>query len=65
MVHGVLTNKRESLIHSLIETHEKFCIKGICKDYLIYDYKGIIEFLTLFATELDNAENKILKLKKT
>lgn len=63
MIHGSLTNKRKSLIQNLIETHKKFCIKGVCGDYFISDYKGILELLTLFATELDNAENQTLKLK--
>ncbi len=62
MVHGTLTKKRESLIKTLIEKHKEFCIEVNCKDYFIGSYKGIIELLTLFSNELDNAENQILKL---
>lgn len=63
MVHGALTKDRESAINTLMETHKEFCINRVCRDYFISNYKGIIEFLTLFAAELDKAENKMLITK--
>ncbi len=63
MVHGSLTEKRESLIKVLLSTHKEFCIEGTCRTYFIRDYEGLFELLTLLSYELDAAEHKIIEIK--
>lgn len=65
LVHGTLTEERESLISTLANSHTEFCIRGISKTYFIDNYKGVSEILMLFSKELENADNEILKIKIT
>ncbi len=65
LVHGTLTEARESLISTLANSHPVFCTRGTCKTYFIDSYKGVSEMLMLFSKELENAENEILKIKIT
>lgn len=65
IVHGTLTGKRKSLINVLADSHPEFCIRGICENYFIDNYKGVSEMLALFSKELDIAESQIKKFKTT
>ena len=63
LVHGTLTETRKSLINDLKEKHPEFCIKNVCKTYIVSNYKGLRALLGLFSRELDNAETKILEIE--
>lgn len=63
MVHGTLTEKRKLLINELVSAHTEFCVKDVGQTYIISNYKGLFEMLTLLSKELDLVENKIIENK--